>query len=833
MNFIVILIVIISLLIVMVYFINKKQVKEKYPQKSITSKKFKNDPDPNNNNNSLKCVIYCNYDDTALINFLADTSQYSFVVTHLHIMVNWETLPMNTNITNVQSFIQDLSGINLSNNVCTIQQSSGLITPMIQQINCLEQNCLQQLQSLQQRGVKLILAMQPGPGGYYGYRTIPNDTCSCQPISPNNPLDNFTDNAPSSYICPQCSELSVPTLFCPYLNKPISIGMQLVNDLVQSFFTSGMYRPARLQYDGADIIDQNYYCASGSPVITNCSTLSGSNCTPSGSCIPPSGPYSVYNILQFMYNLKHTAQLINPNFTLSKGLIYDCDLVCSNGETEIEICDPGSNSSVTTNGNLGIIDYGCSFYTENDPYENFYSSVINKNQMLLSLDFSQSNQQQNYQSFMQYDISYNYGGIVLFSLTECNYGNNTGGICNLNVDDILQYWNSLLCMNVNLPYYLNGQCSQCLSNNNCTNTQIPYCINGMCKQCILDYDCSSTPTPFCISGQCSQCLPGFIGNNCICPLKSNSCINGTVIYNASTNSCDCSCNIGWTGTECNIPPTSSVRAVFGGHSDDECYGECPNQITDHCNTPEANLWIKLGDGDGWSISCDSCSDQIGSKNYCGIPLSTFIPSSYLMQATKIASSNPVDPLWYEVPGMTNCSSNVRGESNGAYLTNYLGDIIDTNTNCNNDTYFYIGRNITTAPISSNIVYGTFVSECPDGWNFIKNISYNPLNPYTGNNEIQDPIAICSINLGVLTNSLLITGGNQNLVVNKVTGTAGKSYNTSDKCTGSYSQTIGQPVDNVLAVSLDLNNILNASKIMPGDDSCITTQCIQSNLCCST
>lgn len=819
------------IIFVIILIIYRKNYKETFKDQ-YSIKKISNNLSTNvglQNNNSLKCVVYCNYNDTSLINFLANDSIYSFVITHLHIIVNWAILPINTNITNVQSFIQDISGINLTNNVCNIQDTScGLITPMIQQVKCLEQNCLQQLQILQQKGIKIILAMQPGSEGYYGFRTIPNDLCSCQAISPNNPLNNVSTDIPNYYVCPQCFG-QIPDLQCPYLTNYKSIGLQLVNDLVESFFSAGNYRPVQLQYDGADIVDQNYYCASNNPVITNC-TGTSIDCTPSGSCIPPSGSYSVYNILQFMYNLKYTAQIVNPNFTLSKALIYDCDLVCNNNQTYTQICDPGSTSNVITEVNLGIIDYGCSFYTYNDPYGNFYSPDISYNQMILSLDFSQTEQQQNYQTFMQYTLSHNYGGITLLSLQDCSYGNIPGNECNLNVDDILGYWNSLLCTNSNSPYYINGSCSECLTNTDCSNN-IPYCINGTCNQCIFDYDCSqNVNTPYCTLGQCTQCLPGFTGTNCICPIKTSSCIYGVVVYNEETNACDCSCNTGWSGTSCNVISSPSIKAVFGGHDDSECYGECPNQITDDCNTPEANLWSKIGDGDGMNISCASCSGEIGSKNYCDIKLSTFIPNVYLAETTLLASKNPIDPLWYEVPGMTNCSSSVRGESNGAYLTNYTGNVIETNTNCNSDTLFYVGRNAKTSPNYSNIIYGTFMSdECPIGWDYIRQIYYNPLNPYTGTVQTTQPISICSKKLNTSTNSLLITGGQQNVVTNAVT--TGKSYNTSDNCTGSYSGVVDQSINNVIAVSLDINNILNGTDIISGDDYYINSNYNQpTNIC---
>lgn len=495
---------------------------------------------------TIKCVVYCPYDQPNFITYIAQTPICYSVITHLHIIINWNDIPFTSSITNGISFSED-----------PIQ---GLIIPMITQIQTLESQCLEQLLFLQNQGIQLILSIHPYNSTYYGFRTLPTDINSEQPSPNSNPINNQ------------------PTLQCYNPSQSESISGLIAYNIVKYFFTSayttmsGFTSPVKICYNGADIIDMDYYCA------TNPSNCSG--------CCPPDGTYGTYNILQFMYYLRSFGKQVNPNFTLSKLLFNDEDLV-----SNTTVCNITQNTTVDIS--LGIIDYGCSFYNLGDPYYDMYSTVIKPNQMILSVDFSQTDQPQSYQTLMQSEFAKNYGGVMLYNLWDCSYAN-TSGTCNLNVEDILTYWTSTVECSGNWTntYYVDGKCVECISVIDCPSDK-SFCLNNSCVTCTNNYNCSNADIdfPYCWDGDClsSACPQGYIGPECQCSTDISNCNNnGTPIWDVSNQICVCSCNEGWVGPQC------------------QCNNTGPNGTSPDCSHNGILVW----NGTNTEGTCDcSCSDN--------------------------------------------------------------------------------------------------------------------------------------------------------------------------------------------------------------------------------
>src|SRR3989344_2453683 len=86
------------------------------------------------------CIVFCNYNNTDFIKFLANQSKFVYVITHLYIKISWT--------------VEQLQPPNLFMDV----SNGTFISSLISQINYLESNVLSELQNLQENGIKLVLS---------------------------------------------------------------------------------------------------------------------------------------------------------------------------------------------------------------------------------------------------------------------------------------------------------------------------------------------------------------------------------------------------------------------------------------------------------------------------------------------------------------------------------------------------------------------------------------------------------------------------------------------------------------------------------------------------
>lgn len=511
-------------------------------------------PTPQN----LKCIVYVNATDSNFIHQVIDSS-YSFVITHLHIIVNWN-LPKTTNLTN-----------NIPN----------LLNQIKDQVDEFEKNCMNDLTIWKQnvnQNVKLILCIEPS-GGYYGYRTIPDEDGELQPDSPSNPINKS------------------PTYDCDP-NKQIHY--ILANNLFQEYFIG--------KYDGMDILDRNYYCASNVP---DCS-----------GCCPPSGSYTDYNMIQFMHDIKYQAKQSNVNFTLSKVLEHDLTL-----NKDIRVCNISMGQpGITTYDNLSLIDYGIDFNGNNK----YQYPTLSDDQYILGIDFSDTSICSNYTDIINHIVYRRLGGIALYSIWSLYSTINCG------INDILQAWNNSICDEHGyLPYYTEGQCSECITNKDCDISNV------------------------CLSGQC------YITSN-LCQ-DSSICNNqGTYIYNNDKQICDCSCNNGWIGPRCeySVPQIIITKPIEDG--DD--YLVVPD--TDHSATPVfkksgklllnvANIGLlptdpKSQDPNVW-ITWPRCDDKSDVNLLKQCTMTNDIDRNYIIAYTD--SPDALTPL-YQEPNQTENPNNL-------------------------------------------------------------------------------------------------------------------------------------------------------------------------------
>lgn len=436
---------------------------------------------PKQNAKNLNCILYVRADDYDFINSILLSSSMIYLITHLHIIVSWSNMGQT-------------KPVNIINT---------LLIPLVEQVTIFESKCINTLETwkIKNPNLKLIISIEPNDG-YYGFRTIPENYLSNQPNSPTNPIN-----------------------FAPDLTCEKSVSFAICDMIAKYFFSGNSYsNNIKFTYDGLDIIDRNYYCASN---ISDCS-----------GCCPPTGSLSDFNILQFMYNMQAQGNLVNPNFTISKVLENDLSL-------NSIICD---NNSKTLNIDMKLLDYAIDFKNNKQDYQ-----IITNDIYIVGLDFTQSLSPDDYSQMMKSVISNNYGGIALYGLWS---------LAPSIIDTVLQTWNNILCPSSTIPYYNRITCSECVNNSQCGIIGQPYCISQKCVMCEKDNDPNCPfDSKYCVDGSCSKCPEDFFGPNCQCRSDISNCdYNGQPFYDISHNTCACNCNDGYFGSFCQCNCNNPARA---------------------------------------------------------------------------------------------------------------------------------------------------------------------------------------------------------------------------------------------------------------------------------
>jgi len=151
------------------------------------------------------------------------------------------------------------------------------------------------------------------------------------------------------------------------------------------------------------------------------------------------------------------------------------------------------------------------------------------------------------------------------------------------------------------------------------------CLHGFCTNLLNDFKCT--------------CDNGYEGKKCIkkilCEEIIEKCVNGDIIGDSSNNTCQCKCNVGWTGISCEEPipctidgknNSQKIKCSNGGIINGEgnnCSCDCTNTGYEGytCNSIIYNCNIDSCDQDGVNLcipkvpnpKCDCKEGYFGEK----------------------------------------------------------------------------------------------------------------------------------------------------------------------------------------------------------------------------